>query len=60
MSNALAPSDSQATAEVPAKVDAADGVAGIDRALVARLHEDLIGTSIANGDRRWATKTRDD
>ena len=34
-------------ADVKAKVDAAGGAAGVDRALLDRLYEDLIETSIA-------------
>lgn len=34
-------------ADVKAKVDAAAGAAGVDRALLSRLYEDLIETSIA-------------
>ncbi len=40
-------------ADVLAKVDAAAKAAGIDRALVARLYEDLIETSIAHEFQRW-------
>jgi isochorismate pyruvate lyase len=35
-------------ADVKAKVDAAAGTAGIDRALLSRLYEDLIEASIAH------------
>ncbi len=35
-------------ADVKAKVDAAAAAAGVDQALVARLYEDLIETSIAH------------
>ena len=40
-------------ADVKAKVDAAAAAAGVDRALMARLYEDLIETSIAHELRRW-------
>ena len=40
-------------ADVKAKVDAAAAAAGIDRALIDRLYEDLIETSIANELMRW-------
>ena len=40
-------------ADVKAKVDAAAAGAGIDRALIARLYEDLIETSIAHELARW-------
>ena len=40
-------------ADVLAKVDSAAAEAGIDRALVARLYEDLIETSIAHELQRW-------
>ena len=40
-------------ADVKAKVDAAADAAGIDRALVDRLYEDLIETSIAHELVRW-------
>ena len=40
-------------ADVLAKVDAAAAAAGIDRALVARLYEDLIERSIAHELVRW-------
>lgn len=40
-------------ADVKAKVDAAADTAGIDRALMARLYEDLIETSIAHEMVRW-------
>ena len=39
--------DEQRKAEVKAKVDAAAAAAGVDRALMARIYEDLIETSIA-------------
>ena len=45
--------DEQRKAEVKAKVDAAAATAGVDRALVARLYEDLIETSIAHELVRW-------
>ena len=45
-------------ADVKTKVDLAAAKAGIDRALVARLYEDLIETSIAHELARWdATRT---
>jgi isochorismate pyruvate lyase len=40
-------------ADVKAKVDAAAAAAGIDRALIDRLYEDLIETSIAHELMRW-------
>ena len=40
--------DEERKAAVKAKVDAAAADAGIDRALMARLYEDLIETSIAH------------
>lgn len=40
-------------ADVKAKVDAAAATAGIDRALIERLYEDLIETSIAHELVRW-------
>ena len=40
-------------ADVKAKVDAAAAAAGIDQALLARLYEDLIETSIAHELVRW-------
>ena len=40
-------------ADVKAKVDAAAAAVGIDRALVERLYEDLIETSIAHELVRW-------
>jgi len=40
-------------ADVKAKVDAAAAEAGIDRALIGRLYEDLIETSIAHELVRW-------
>ena len=40
-------------ADVKAKVDAAAAAAGIDRALIDRLYEDLIETSIAHELLRW-------
>jgi isochorismate pyruvate lyase len=40
-------------ADVKAKVDAAADAAGIDRALMSRLYEDLIETSIAHELGRW-------
>jgi isochorismate pyruvate lyase len=40
-------------ADVKAKVDAAAAAAGVDRALVSRLYEDLIETSIAHELGRW-------
>jgi isochorismate pyruvate lyase len=40
-------------ADVKAKVDAAAAGAGIDRALIDRLYEDLIETSIAHELVRW-------
>ena len=40
-------------ADVKAKVDAAAAEAGIDRALIDRLYEDLIETSIAHELKRW-------
>lgn len=40
-------------ADVKAKVDAAASAASVDRALVARLYEDLIETSIAYETMRW-------
>ena len=40
-------------ADVKAKVDAAAASAGVDRALVERLYEDLIETSIAHELVRW-------
>ena len=40
-------------ADVKAKVDAAADAAGIDRALMSRLYEDLIETSIAHEMGRW-------
>ena len=40
-------------ADVKAKVDAAAAAAGIDRALIDRLYEDLIETSIAHELVRW-------
>ena len=40
-------------ADVKAKVDAAAAAAGVDRALMARLYEDLIETSIAHELDRW-------
>jgi isochorismate pyruvate lyase len=40
-------------ADVKSKVDSAAGAAGIDRALVERLYEDLIETSIAHELLRW-------
>jgi isochorismate pyruvate lyase len=40
-------------ADVKAKVDAAAAEAGIDRALIDRLYEDLIETSIAHELVRW-------
>ena len=45
--------DEQRKAEVKAKVDHAAAIAGVDRALVARLYEDLIETSIAHELVRW-------
>jgi isochorismate pyruvate lyase len=40
--------DEQRKAAVKAKVDVAAAAAGVDRALMARLYEDLIETSIAH------------
>ncbi len=40
-------------ADVLAKVDTAASAAGVDRALMARLYEDLIETSIAHELERW-------
>jgi isochorismate pyruvate lyase len=40
-------------ADVKAKVDAAAAAAAVDRALVSRLYEDLIETSIAHELVRW-------
>ena len=40
-------------ADVKAKVDAAAAAKGVDRALVERLYEDLIETSIAHELARW-------
>jgi len=40
-------------ADVKAKVDAAAAAKGVDRALVERLYEDLIETSIAHELSRW-------
>ena len=40
-------------ADVKAKVDAAAADAGVDRALVERVYEDLIETSIAHELARW-------
>ena len=40
-------------ADVKAKVDAAADAAGVDRALMSRLYEDLIETSIAHELVRW-------
>jgi isochorismate pyruvate lyase len=40
-------------ADVKAKVDAAAAEAGVDRALLSRLYEDLIETSIAHELARW-------
>ena len=40
-------------AAVKAKVDSAAAAAGLDRALVARLYEDLIETSIAHEFASW-------
>jgi len=40
--------DEQRKAEVKASVDAAAAAAGVDRALIARIYEDLIETSIAH------------
>ena len=46
-------------ADVKAKVDAAADAAGIDRALMSRLYEDLIETSIAHELRRWDALRQD-
>ena len=46
-------------ADVKAKVDAAAAAAGIDRALIDRLYEDLIETSIAHELVRWDLIRRD-
>ena len=40
-------------ADVKAKVDAAAAAAGVDQALMSRLYEDLIETSIAHELARW-------
>ena len=40
-------------ADVKAKVDAAAAAAGVDQALLSRLYEDLIETSIAHELVRW-------
>jgi isochorismate pyruvate lyase len=40
-------------ADVKAKVDSAAAAAGLDRALIDRLYEDLIETSIAHELMRW-------
>ena len=40
--------DEERKAEVKARVDAAATHAGVDRALIARLYEDLVETSIAH------------
>ena len=40
-------------ADVKAKVDAEAGARGVDRALVERIYEDLIETSIAHELARW-------
>ena len=45
-------------ADVLAKVGAAAEAAGIDRALVVRLYEDLIETSIAHELGRWDALSR--
>ncbi len=45
--------DEARKADVKAKVDSAAAQAGIDRALLSRLYEDLIETSIAHELRRW-------
>jgi isochorismate pyruvate lyase len=42
-------------ADVKAKVDLAAAAAGVDRALMARIYEDLIETSIAHELGRWDT-----
>jgi isochorismate pyruvate lyase len=42
-------------ADVKAKVDHAAAAAGVDRALMARIYEDLIETSIAHELGRWDT-----
>jgi isochorismate pyruvate lyase len=46
-------------ADVKAKVDAAAAAVGIDRALVERLYEDLIETSIAHELVRWDLTRQD-
>ncbi len=46
-------------ADVKTKVDSAATAAGIDPALVARLYEDLIETSIAHELERWDIIRRD-
>jgi len=46
-------------ADVKAKVDAAAATAGIDRALIERLYEDLIETSIAHELVRWDLTRQD-
>ena len=45
--------DERRKADVKAKVDTAAADAGVDRALVDRLYEDLIETSIAHELARW-------
>jgi isochorismate pyruvate lyase len=45
--------DEKRKADVLAKADAAAGEAGVDRALVARLYEDLVESSIAHEMRAW-------
>ncbi len=45
--------DERRKADVKAKVDAAAAADGVDRALVERLYEDLIETSIAHELARW-------
>jgi len=45
--------DDQRKADVKAKVDCAAAAGGVDRALMARLYEDLIETSIAHELEGW-------
>ena len=45
--------DQWRNADVKTKVDAAASAAGVDRALMARLYEDLVETSIAHELERW-------